>query len=84
MIGRTVGQITELARPAALRLVITPHCLTARMTDGYIAILGEQVAELIADNKRLRKEVEKLTPKGLRDESKRRNSKGSYSRASSH
>ena len=32
----------------------------------------------------LRKELERLTPKGLRDESKRTNSKGSYSRASSH
>ena len=32
----------------------------------------------------LRREVERLTPKGLRDESKRTNRKGSYSRASSH
>ena len=32
----------------------------------------------------LRKELERLTPKGLRDESKRTNRKGSYSRASSH
>ena len=46
-------------------------------SDSYLSEAADTI-------ERLNKELERLTPKGLRDESKRTNSKGSYSRASSH